>query len=65
MTFPRKVNLYEVGPRDGLQNEKEIIPIDVKVNLINKLINHQHNNYKYLDEIVMNDFLVSAVSFLT
>ena len=39
MTFPRKVNLYEVGPRDGLQNEKEIIPIDVKVNLINKLIN--------------------------
>ena len=33
MTFPREVNLYEVGPRDGLQNEKEIIPIDVKVNL--------------------------------
>ena len=25
MTFPRKVSLYEVGPRDGLQNEKEII----------------------------------------
>ena len=39
MTFPSKVNLYEVGPRDGLQNEKKIIPIDVKVNLINKLIN--------------------------
>ena len=39
MTLPRKVNLYEVGPRDGLQNEKEIIPIDIKVNLINKLIN--------------------------
>ena len=39
MTFPSKVNLYEVGPRDGLQNEKEIIPTDVKVNLINKLIN--------------------------
>ena len=40
MTFPRKVNLYEVGPRDGLQNEKEIIPTDVKVNFINKLMDN-------------------------
>jgi len=48
MTFPRKVNLYEVGPRDGLQNEKEIIPIDVKVNLINKLIIYYLIYLKYL-----------------
>ncbi len=38
MTFPNKVNLYEVGPRDGLQNEKDIIPTEVKINFINKLI---------------------------
>ena len=27
----------EVGPRDGLQNEKELVPTDVKVELINRL----------------------------
>lgn len=31
------VNIVEVGPRDGLQNEKGIIPIEVKVELINRL----------------------------
>ena len=31
------VNIVEVGPRDGLQNEKGVIPIDVKVELINRL----------------------------
>ncbi|MAH89129.1 MAG: hydroxymethylglutaryl-CoA lyase [Pelagibacterales bacterium] len=39
MKFPNKVNLYEVGPRDGLQNEKDIIPTEIKIKLINKLIN--------------------------
>ena len=31
------VKVVEVGPRDGLQNEKTIIPPDVKVGLINRL----------------------------
>lgn len=31
------VTIYEVGPRDGLQNEKEIIPTEDKVTLINLL----------------------------
>ena len=31
------VNLVEVGPRDGLQNEKGVIPVDIKVELINRL----------------------------
>jgi len=37
MTIPKKVHIYEVGPRDGLQNEKKIIPTNIKVKLINKL----------------------------
>ena len=37
MTIPNKVHIYEVGPRDGLQNEKKIIPTNIKVKLINKL----------------------------
>jgi len=31
------VKIVEVGPRDGLQNEKTIIPPDVKIGLINRL----------------------------
>lgn len=32
-----RVTLVEVGPRDGLQNEKNIIPADTKIELINRL----------------------------
>ncbi len=37
MTIPQYVKIVEVGPRDGLQNEKAMVPTDVKVALINKL----------------------------
>ena len=35
--LPRAVRLVEVGPRDGLQNEKAAVPTDVKVTLIDML----------------------------
>ena len=34
MKLPAKVRLVEVGPRDGLQNEKATVPTDVKVALM-------------------------------
>ena len=37
VTLPRRVRLIEVGPRDGLQNEKAMVPTDVKVALIDML----------------------------
>ncbi|MEN3294751.1 MAG: hydroxymethylglutaryl-CoA lyase [Burkholderiales bacterium] len=37
MALPKKVKIVEVGPRDGLQNEKETIPADVKIELVNRL----------------------------
>ncbi len=37
MGLPQKVKLVEVGPRDGLQNEKETIPAEVKVALVDRL----------------------------
>ncbi|MCC6197986.1 MAG: hydroxymethylglutaryl-CoA lyase [Burkholderiales bacterium] len=37
MTLPRRVRIVEVGPRDGLQNEKQAIATDVKVALIDRL----------------------------
>lgn len=36
-TLPRQVKIVEVGPRDGLQNEKESVPADVKTELVNRL----------------------------
>ena len=35
--FPRQVRIREVGPRDGFQNEPEVIPTDEKVRLIRML----------------------------
>ncbi len=35
---PRRVTVYEVGPRDGLQNEHAIVPTDDKVRLIEALV---------------------------
>ncbi|MCW2750411.1 MAG: hydroxymethylglutaryl-CoA lyase [Aeromicrobium sp.] len=36
--LPSKVTIYEVGARDGLQNESTIVPLDAKVEFINRLI---------------------------
>jgi hydroxymethylglutaryl-CoA lyase len=36
-TLPARVRIVDVGPRDGLQNEKGVVPTDVKVALIEAL----------------------------
>src|SRR4051794_38476160 len=36
--LPDRVTIYEVGPRDGLQNEKTVIPLEVKVELVERLV---------------------------
>jgi len=35
--LPPKVTIYEVGPRDGLQNEKTVVPAATKVEFIRRL----------------------------
>lgn len=35
--FPRRVEIVEVGPRDGLQNERGVVPTEVKVEWIDRL----------------------------
>jgi len=37
MIFPRYVKMVEVGPRDGLQNESQMLPASVKIDFINRL----------------------------
>lgn len=35
--LPQKVKIVEVGPRDGLQNEKEALSADIKIELVERL----------------------------
>ena len=37
MSFPRKVRIVDVGPRDGLQNEPKSVPAAVKIELVHRL----------------------------
>jgi hydroxymethylglutaryl-CoA lyase len=36
--LPTSVTIYEVGPRDGLQNESELVPTEVKAELVRRLV---------------------------
>ena len=36
--LPKAVTLIEVGPRDGFQFEKQMIPTEMKVEIINDLV---------------------------
>ena len=35
--LPARVSLYEVGPRDGLQAEKAVVPLEIKLEFIDRL----------------------------
>jgi hydroxymethylglutaryl-CoA lyase len=37
MNLPHRVRLIDVGPRDGLQNEKQAVPAAVKIELVHRL----------------------------
>ena len=37
MSIPQRVKLIDVGPRDGLQNEKFPVPAEVKIGLVHRL----------------------------
>ena len=37
MSLPKQVKIVEVGPRDGLQNEPQLVPAAIKVELIDRL----------------------------
>jgi hydroxymethylglutaryl-CoA lyase len=37
-SLPSAVTIYEVGPRDGLQNEAAIVPVEVKAEFVGRLV---------------------------
>jgi hydroxymethylglutaryl-CoA lyase len=36
--LPERVTIYEVGPRDGLQNEQTVIPVETKAAFVRRLV---------------------------
>jgi hydroxymethylglutaryl-CoA lyase len=36
--LPERVTIYEVGPRDGLQNESTVVPLEVKAEFVRRLV---------------------------
>ncbi|GAA2361215.1 hydroxymethylglutaryl-CoA lyase [Nonomuraea africana] len=40
--LPERVTVYEVGPRDGLQNEKAVVPVEVKAEFVDRLADAGH-----------------------
>ena len=36
--LPDRVTVYEVGPRDGLQNEPNVVPVEVKAEFVRRLL---------------------------
>ena len=36
--LPERVTIYEVGARDGLQNEAGLVPTEVKAELVTRLL---------------------------
>lgn len=36
--LPERVTIYEVGPRDGLQNESAIVPVEAKAEFVRRLV---------------------------
>ena len=40
--LPERVTICEVGPRDGLQNESAVLPVEVKAEFIARLADAGH-----------------------
>ena len=36
--LPERVTIYEVGPRDGLQNEQAVVPVETKAAFVQRLV---------------------------
>ena len=61
MNLPKEVVICEVGPRDGLQNEDKVIPVDEKVQLINKL---SDSGYQVIEAADGKEALLAIKLFL-
>jgi len=69
--FSKSIKIVEVGPRDGLQNEKKIIPLKYKKNLVERLTNSglkvievgSFVSPKWVPQMASTDKLYSKIDF--
>ncbi len=69
-SLPAAVKIVEVGPRDGLQNEKETISVEIKVELINRLTSAGFQNIeaasfvspKWVPQMATSTDVMAAIS---
>jgi len=69
MKLPKTVRLVEVGPRDGLQNEARPVPVEVKVELVNRLAAAGHSTVeagsfvspKWVPQMASTDLLMAQI----
>ncbi len=67
--MPDQIKIVEVGPRDGLQNEKQFVPSEIKLLFIDKLISAGLKNIeatsfvspKWVPQLADNDLILSAL----
>ena len=57
--LPAKVTIVEVGPRDGLQNESMMVPVEVKLQLIKLLENAGLNPVNWINQL--NDYFIKGL----
>lgn len=70
MNYPNFVKIIDVGARDGLQNEKQTVPSDVKIELINGLIDAGVRKLeatsfvspKWVPQMADNDAVLNGIS---
>src|SRR5262245_58952503 len=70
MDLPKRVSLVEVGPRDGLQNEARPVPVEVKVELIDRLSAAGHRTVeagsfvspKWVPQMASTDEVMARIS---
>lgn len=63
------IKIVEVGPRDGLQNEKQFVPTEIKLLFIDKLVDAGLTNIeatsfvsaKWVPQLADNDLMLSAL----
>lgn len=67
--LPSRVTICEVGPRDGLQNESVVLPVDVKAEFVARLVDAGHTvvettsfvHPKWVPQLADAEALLSAI----
>ncbi|MFG1608051.1 hydroxymethylglutaryl-CoA lyase [Actinoplanes sp. NPDC049265] len=52
--LPSRVTIHEVGPRDGLQNESAVVPVEAKAQFIERLVDAGHTSIEVTSFVPAN-----------